>query len=117
MTILFAGFLLLGWLACLPAWLTSRTRTRGRESAWLPFATFPALAAWVLLAGFGYGPQSLSNLVEVPGLFAAGIILCYGKVFLLDRRVKDPRWTTYLLMALLVTGSILLRTFMPLLPE
>jgi len=121
MTILFAAFLLLGWLACLPAWLVSRTRTSthglGRESAWLPFAVFPALAAWVLLAGFGYGPQSLSNLIEPLGLFAAGIILCYGKVFLLDRRVKDPRWTTYLLMALLVTGSILLRTFMPLLPE
>lgn len=115
MTILFAGLLLLGWLACLPAWLVSRSR--GRESAWLPFAAFPALAAWVLLAGFGYGPQSLSNLVEPLGLFAAGIVLCYGKVFLLDRRAKDPRWTTYLLMALLVTGSILLRTFMPLLPE
>ena len=115
MTILFAALILLGGLACLPAYLASRRH--GRESALLPFATLPALAMWVLLAGFDYGPQSLSNLVEVLGLFAGGTILCYGKVFFLDRRVKDPRWTTYLLMAFLVAGSILLRTFMPLLPE
>jgi len=115
MTVMFAALLLLGGLACLPAYLVSRHR--GRESAWLLFTTLPALGAWTLLAGFGYGPQSLSNLIEPLGLFAAGTVLCYGKVFLLDRGVKDPRWTTYLLMALLVFGAILLRFLMPQLPE
>ena len=51
------------------------------------------------------------------GLLAAGVVLCYGKVFLLDRGKEDSRWTTYRLMALLAGAAFLLRTFMPLLPE
>ena len=115
MIVMFFALVLLALLANLPAYQISLRR--GRESKWLLFVTLPAMAAWVLLTGLGYGPQSLSNLVEILGLFAAGIVLCYGKVFLLDRRVKDPRWTTYLLMALLTVAAALLRTFMPLLPE
>lgn len=115
MTVTFPVLLLIAGALCFPAYLVSRGR--GGESRWLLFASLPAIAVWVLLTGFGYGPQSLSNLIEVFGLLAASIVLCYLKVFLLDRQMGNPKQTTYLLMALLVLGAFLLRTFMPLLPE
>ena len=62
MTILFPALVLLGALVNLPAYILARSRRR--ESAWLPFISAPAFAAWVLLSGSAYGPQRLSNLVE-----------------------------------------------------
>jgi len=72
---------------------------------------------WVSLTGLGYGAQSLSNIIEVFWIVAASIVLCYLKVFLLDGKIEKPAKTTYCMMGVLTLGAILLRAFMPVLPE
>ncbi len=114
MIILFVVLLLGASLLCLPAFLISRRR--GAESGWLLFVTLPALVVWIGLTYLGYGAQSMSNLIEVILLFPVGVILCYLKVFVLDRRMRRPGATTYALMSILAAGAFLLRTFMPVLP-
>jgi predicted branched-subunit amino acid permease len=100
---------------CVPAYVASRRR--GDESRWLLFASLPSIVVWVSLTGIGYGAQSLSNIIEVFWLIAASIVLCYLKVFLLDRKIRKPAKTTYYMMGALTLAAILLRTFMPVLPE
>lgn len=114
MTPLFGVLALAAGLFCVPAYLAGRD---AGESPWLLASSLPALALWVALASLGFGPQSLSNLVEPLLLLAGAVILAYLKVLLLDPRLRDPRRSTYGLMALLALGAFLLRAFMPLLPE
>jgi hypothetical protein len=115
MTLLFPVLVVVAGLLCLPAYLYSRRRNA--ESRWLPLAPLPAVLVWLLLTAAGYGAQSLSNLVEVLWLMAAAVALVYGKVLWLDRRVGFRVANTYVLMALLVLAAVLLRSFMPVLPE
>jgi hypothetical protein len=84
---------------------------------WVLFLAVPALAVWLGLTAVGYGAQSLSNIIEVFWLVGASILFCYVKVFLIDLFVHRPHATTYVLIALLLVGAVLLRTFMPVLPE
>ena len=115
MTILFPALLVIGAVLIFPAYLVSLRR--GNETWWLLFVAAPGVALWVVLTAWGYGPQSLSNLVEVLILTAAGAALSYVKVFALDPMAGAPRKNTFLIMAALAAGAFLLRTFMPLLPE
>lgn len=115
MTLLFPVLLLVAGLLCSPAFVVSRRRSS--ESWWLLFLAVPALAVWLGLTAVGYGAQSLSNIIEVFWLVVASILFCYVKVLVIDRLVHRPHATTYVLMALLVVGAVLLRTFMPVLPE
>lgn len=101
---------------CVPAWLVARRQDRG--SVWLLFLSFPAIAIWVVMEDRGLGqPASLSNLIEVFWLLAGGIALAYGNVFILDRVVARRQITLYGAIALLAVAAILLRLFMPTLPE
>lgn len=75
------------------------------------------MVVWVGLTGSDYGAQSLANLVEIFWLVGAGVLLCYVKVFIVDRLLPKSLITTYVLAAILVAGAALLRTFMPVLPE
>lgn len=115
MTLLFPMLLALAGLLCWPAF--AHSRKTGPESWWLLFLSGPAVVVWVGLTGSGYGAQSLSNLVEVFWLVGSGVLLCYVKVFIVDRLLPKSLITTYLLAAILVAGAALLRTFMPVLPE
>lgn len=115
MTLLFPLLLAMAALACYPAYLVSRRR--GAESKWLPAAGLPALVLWAGLTGSGYGAQSLSNIVEVFMILAGAVMLCYLKVFVADRLLRRPLVSTYTIMALLALAAVLLRTFMPVLPE
>ena len=107
--------LILTGLLCAPAYIVSRRR--GDESKWLLAAGLPAIVLWVLLTAYGYGAQSLSNLIGVIWILAAGIGMSYSKVFTVDRIIGKPKKTTYTLMIILTLGAFLLRTFMPVLPE
>ena len=101
---------------CFPGWCYSYRK--GRESIWLLFLAVPAMLTWFFLSSLGVGAQSLANIIEFPGLAAAGVVLCYVKVFVVDRWwVETPRHSTFGLVWLLVAGAILLRFFMPFLPE
>jgi ABC-type bacteriocin/lantibiotic exporter with double-glycine peptidase domain len=65
----------------------------------------------------GFGPQSLSNLIELLILGTLSIVAGYIKVFLVDPYYAESSRNTYLVMVFLVLAAILLRKFMPLLPE
>ena len=101
-------------LGLYPAWRVSRGRG---DSLWLLFLGTPALVVWVLITGLGFGPQSLSNLVEALLIMVVSVPLGYVKVFALDRFCGSPRRNTYLTMAALVMLAVVLRAAMPLLPE
>ncbi|HIF9529891.1 hypothetical protein [Photobacterium damselae] len=76
-----------------------------------------SLFFWCFLASVGYGPQSLSNLIEIPILLIAGIILLYVRVFIIDRYRKQPKQNSYIIIGLCIFFVLLLRTVMPLIPE
>lgn len=99
-----------------PAWLYARRRRAGTTPPILVLGA-PAIVVWVLLTMLGVGAQSLSNLVETLMLAALSVVLCYGQVFLLDRLLPSPRRTSLGLAAGLILVGVLLRLFMPLLPE
>ena len=115
MILLFPTLLALSALLCWPAF--AHSRKTGPESWWLLLLSGPAVVVWVVLTGSGYGAQSLANLVEIIWLVCAGVLLCYVKVFIVDRLVSRSLITTYVLAVILVAGATLLRIFMPVLPE
>lgn len=115
MTLLLPLLFLVATLLCIPAYIVSYRR--GAESRWLPFVMLPGLSLWVLLTALGYGAQSLSNIVEALWLLIAGVVSCYVKVYVIDPRLNRPREATYLILVCLLAAALLLRTFMPALPE
>ena len=116
MTLLFLFLIIFGVLSCLPAWFTSRRRNQASE--WSLFTVVPGFLCWIALAGIGVGPQSLSNLViELTDLVLGSIVLYYLKVFLFDRRIGNPRRNTIYVIAISVATAVLLRLFMPVIPE
>jgi hypothetical protein len=114
MIIFFPILLLLAAALSFPAYRYSCRNKR--ESRWLPWLSLPALILWLGLTAFGYGSQSLSNIIESFWLVGTGI-RGYLKVFVLDSKRKKNIQHTYLLMAALALGAFMSRTFMPLLPE
>lgn len=112
---LFSALLAGSAILNLPAWFVAR----GRQEAapWLPFIGAPAILAWVGLVMLDVGPQSLANLVEVLALAALSVVVCYAQVFWLNRRFPHARRTSMFLALALVATAVLLRIFMPLLPE
>ena len=101
-------------IALLPAWL--RSRGKG-DSIWLLFVGVPSYVAWFVVTMLGFGPQSLSNLIELLILGTLSIVAGYIKVFLVDPYYAESSRNTYLVIVFLVLAAILLRKFMPLLPE
>ena len=115
MTILFSVLVLFAGILCIPAYLVSRRR--GDESKWFLVGAVPAIALWIVLTGSGYGAQSLSNIIEIFLMLIATVVLGYLKVFIIDRKMRKPKRSTYSMMAILTLGALLLRTCMPVLPE
>ena len=115
MTVAFLVLVALSCAAIYPAYTVSLRR--GEESRLLVVAPVSAVAVWVALTAFGYGAQSLSNIIEVFAIFALGVVLAYVKVFVFDKDRGGARVSTYCLVALLVALAIVLRTIMPILPE
>ena len=111
----FGGIVVWLVLMSMPAWLISRSR--GNGSVWILFLSVPAIVVWVCLTALGIGAQSLSNMFEIFIIAILGVVMCYLKVFLLDKNVGKPHLTTAIVVLFLVVVAMLLRLFMPLLPE
>lgn len=76
-----------------------------------PFIT---VAGWTILTALGYGHQSLSHFIEVPLSLLGLLVIFYLKIWGLTKLFTDKPWL------LPLTGlfiAVLLRTFMPYLPE
>jgi hypothetical protein len=115
MFVLFAEILVGSAILNLPAVLLARRRYKAVW--WLPFIGAPATLGWITLVALGVGPQSLSNIVELVGLAALSVVLCYAQVLLLDRHLPHPRRTSTWIALGLVATAVVLRLSMPLLPE
>ena len=102
-------------LACVPAYRWSRRN--GTESRWLMWPWVPAVTLWIGLVNARIGPQSLGNVVEPIIVIAAGIVLAYAKVLVVDRRFRRPKASTWGLIGLLMAGAAVLRVLMPVVPE
>jgi len=72
---------------------------------------------WVCVTSYDYGHQSLSHIVEVPIVLTISLILFYIRVFVIDRFSKNYRGNSYLVLGISLLSVLLLRTFMPYLPE
>ncbi|HEX9758590.1 MAG TPA: hypothetical protein VGB26_12465 [Nitrospiria bacterium] len=72
---------------------------------------------WVFITASGYGPQSLSHIIEVPFALLSSLVLLNLRVFVVDRYYEKYRFNSYAGLALSLFIVFLLRTFMPYLPE
>lgn len=91
---------------------------RWKTLSWIDAATpFLVVALWMLLTAQGYGHQSLSHVIEVPTVLLATLIFLYIRVFVLDRVTSNHRLNSYAFLGVSLLSVLLIRTFMPYLPE
>ena len=112
MTLVFPILLIVSAGLSAPAWVYARRRWH--ESVWMLLLPLPAVVA---LSAAHVGPQSLSNLIEVPILVGLSIALYYSRVLAIARGWSAPGLTGWVIAFLTVLAAVLLRLFMPLLPE
>ena len=115
MVALFAILLVGSAVLNLPAWFFARSRNQA--TWWMPLLGAPPILAWVVLVALGVGAQSLSNVIEAMTLATLSVLLCYAQAFVLNRRFPAFRRTSAFLAVALIAVAVLLRLFMPLLPE
>jgi hypothetical protein len=72
---------------------------------------------WVGITSTGYGHQSLSHVVEVPIALAITLVLFNIRVFAIDRFSINYRVNSYSVLGVSLLSVLLIRTFMPYLPE
>lgn len=75
------------------------------------------IASWVAITALGYGYQSLSHVLEVPIALLAALVLLNIRVFVLDRYAGNYRNNSYAVLGMSLLIVILLRTFVPFMPE
>jgi hypothetical protein len=113
MIVLFAVLIIISAALIAPGWVIAR-RKNPQGPAILLLA-LPGILLWTVLTAAGVGAQSLANIVEIFGITTVSVVTAYIKLFLLDRREMKHGGIIALLIVLGVT--LLLRLFMPLIPE
>ena len=95
------------------------TCAKRRKALFWSDAASPVLIVvlWVIITASGYGHQSLSHIIEVPVALLCALLLFNLRVFVIDRIHKRYRYNSYWSLALSLLIVVLLRTFMPYLPE
>ena len=91
---------------------------KGKVRLWFDIA-LPLLSVffWVLITSSGYGPQSMSHLVEAPITLLFVIILVVIKIRFIDEIYSNETRNTFIAYCISIMFVILLRSFMPYLPE
>ncbi|HEX7050745.1 MAG TPA: hypothetical protein VF188_11120 [Longimicrobiales bacterium] len=72
---------------------------------------------WFLVTFLGYGAQSLANFIELPIIAAVAVVLAYLKIFVADRLWPDRARNSRIAVVVVAALCVVLRTFMPSLPE
>lgn len=72
---------------------------------------------WFCIVATGYGHQSLSHIIEAPIALLASFILLNLRVFVIDCYKKNYKINSYIMLGISLLIVVLLRTFMPFLPE
>jgi len=113
MLVFFTALTIISAALTAPGWLIARRRQP--QGPAIIFLILPGIILWAVLTAAGIGPQSLSNIVEVFGIATVSVIAAYIKLFFMDRREMKNSGIISLLIVLGFT--LLLRLFMPLIPE
>ena len=71
----------------------------------------------MLLTALGFGAQSLANLVETPVVALVSVVAAYVKFFIFDKSSALNTYGKIFAVAAVMLATIVLRTFMPVLPE
>lgn len=75
------------------------------------------IGGWIAVTVSGYGHQSLSHVVEVPIALLFALVAFNLRVFVADKFMPIYKLNSYVVLALSILFVLLLRTFMPFLPE
>ena len=97
------------------AWINAKSRSALYWSDLCPPIILPLF--WGAVTSSGYGHQSLSHIVEVPIVLISSVLLLNVRVFVVDRYKKNYKLNSYFVLGLGLILVLLLRTFMPYLPE
>lgn len=97
------------------AWVYARRN--GTLWFWDPFLPAAAPLFWAVLADMGIGHQSLSHLLELPIVVVAVAMIYSVRVFALDRRSESLNVTAAVTAVLAMSVPLLVRLFMPFMPE
>jgi hypothetical protein len=104
-----------GFVLCLPV-----RAVAVQKKTWFPWdyaGPVGAVILWILLTSFGVGHQSLSHLVEIPITLLFALLALYLRVFLIDRIIGRPRANSLAVVLVALAFTVMLRLFMPYLPE
>lgn len=104
-----------GLLLCLPAWKVGRTRHHWH--GWDYASALGPVPFWFALLFMRIGHTSMSNLIELPVVALFVPLALTLKVFLIDQKVKDTRYSSIIVCALCFALPLALRLVMPNLPE
>jgi len=109
----FGALILVNIILILPGWLIEKKKGNPNPGI---FGIGPAgTVFWILLTVTGLGAQSLSNLIEIPIVTAAGVTFAYLTLFLpFFKKIKHPVSTAF---GLILLFTLVLRLFIPLIPE
>ena len=97
------------------AWINAKSRGALYWSDLCPPIILPLF--WVVVTSSGYGHQSLSHIIEVPIVLIFSVLLLNVRVFVVDRYKKNCKVNSYFVLGFGLILVLLLRTFMPYLPE
>ena len=76
-----------------------------------------AVALWLSVTASGYGHQSLSHLVEIPIILLFSCLIFNSRIFVFDNLFGNPRCNSYFSLAIILVFVLVIRTFMPFIPE
>jgi hypothetical protein len=108
------GISFLGILLIAPGWFWFRRNHS--QTAWLLVLPIFGAGLWLTLAVLGIGPQSLSNVVEMFFIVAAAVLVTYIKFLVLDR-IRVKKYGPWLAYAAIGVVTIIIRLYMPDIPE
>jgi hypothetical protein len=99
----------------LPGWLWAKRQKP--QSPWLLLLPVSGVGFWFVLAMLRIGPQSLSNLIEIPIVAIVAVVVVYLKIFAIDKQLKIPAFGEAIPYVVVASVALGLRLLMPLLPE
>lgn len=115
MITLFLVCLLVYGVLAIAAFLCARRR---KALYWSDImAPILVIILWIAVTATGFGHQSLSHIIEVPLALTMLLILLNLRVFVLDRYIENYQINSYIVLGISLLAVILMRTFMPYLPE
>lgn len=112
---LFLMLTIIAGILILPGWYWAN---KGQpQDVWICFLPAAGLALWMLLTALGFGAQSLANLVETPMIAGIAVVVAYLKFLVFDKGSALNSYGKLFAIVTVILATVLLRTFMPVLPE